>query len=189
VDDAHTLRAGLRALVRRFSISERADVACCGVTVAQAAALETLLAEGAMRLGALGRRLGITPSTLTRNVARLEGAGLVAREDDPKDARSARVGLTAAGRTAAEAVERQELAFACSVLDRLPAGSRGALRTALRDLLLAVREATDECCPGAFEHLMEGLPKARRASDATVGEGCRARSGDGANKGGCGGQC
>ena len=43
--------------------------------MAQAATLETLRAEGAMRLGDLGRRLGIAPSTLTRNLARLEQSG------------------------------------------------------------------------------------------------------------------
>ena len=40
--DPARLRAAIRALVRRFGVSERADVACCGVTVAQAAALEAL---------------------------------------------------------------------------------------------------------------------------------------------------
>jgi predicted ArsR family transcriptional regulator len=142
-----------------------------------------------MRLGALGRRLGITPSTLTRNVARLEAAGFVTREDDPEDARSARVGLTPAGRAAAEAVEQQELAFAGKVVERLPEDRREALRTAFRDLLLAVREATEECCPGAFEHLMEGLPRARAVGDAAGAGRCRTIVGDGTNQGGCGGQC
>ena len=32
--DARRLRDAIRALVRRFAISERADVACCGMTVA-----------------------------------------------------------------------------------------------------------------------------------------------------------
>ena len=32
----------IATLVRRFSLSERADVSCCGVTVAQAATLEAL---------------------------------------------------------------------------------------------------------------------------------------------------
>ena len=72
------LLRSVRALVRRFAVSERADVACCGMTVAQAATLETLLAEPRLRLGDLGRRLGISASTLSRNLARLEETGLVA---------------------------------------------------------------------------------------------------------------
>ena len=76
-------------LVRRFALSERADVACCGMTVAQAATLEVLRAEGAMRLGALGRRLGISPSTLSRNLRRLQARDLLTRLPDPDDTRAA----------------------------------------------------------------------------------------------------
>ncbi len=52
-------------------------MSCCGVTVAQAAALEALSGHGPMRLKELGQRLGIAPSTLTRNLERLIEAGLV----------------------------------------------------------------------------------------------------------------
>jgi len=152
--EAIRLRAAVRALVRRFSISERADTACCGLTVAQAATLEAL-AGAPLRLGALGQRLGIAASTLSRNLARLEAAGLVERESDPGDARAARVALTQAGREAARGVERQEQAFARDVLDRLPAEHRTAALESLESLLGAVREATEACCPGAFDHLMK----------------------------------
>jgi len=153
-DGPARLRSAIRALVRRFGVAERADVACCGVTVAQAAALEALEAEGPLRLSDLSRRLGITPSTLTRNVARLEESGLVARAADPGDARSARVGLTGRGRKAARSVAAQEADFARQVIERIPAGRRAAVIDALGDLLAAVRAATEDCCPGAFDHLM-----------------------------------
>lgn len=177
---AHCLRAAVRALVRRFAVSERADVACCGVTVAQAAALEALAAEGPMRLGDLGRRLGIAPSTLTRNLARLEATRLVARQADSEDARSARVVLTAAGRRAAAAVAAQEEGFARQVLERIPAERRARVVESLGELLAAVRDATEGCCAGAFDHLMEGFaeasagacgcgPTAGEASGALVG--------------------
>jgi DNA-binding MarR family transcriptional regulator len=157
-DRARQLLQGVRGLVRRFSVAERADVACCGVTVAQAAALETLLREGPLSLGALGRRLGVTPSTLSRNVDRLETAGLVRRRQDPGDGRSSRVALTPKGRTAGEDLERQEVAFARQVLERLPLERREIVAGAFRELLVAVREATEGCCPGAYEHLMTGRP-------------------------------
>jgi len=167
-DQARELLQGLRGLVRRFSVAERADVACCGVTVAQAATLETLLREGPLRLGSLGRRLGVTPSTLSRNVERLEAAALVRRAADPRDARSSRVSLTPKGRAAARELGRQEVVFARQVLDRLPEERREAVAAAFRDLLLAVRGATEECCPGAYEHLMEGLP----VEDGNAVTGC-----------------
>lgn len=160
LEGGRRLLGAIRALVRRFSISERADVSCCGMTVAQAATLEVLRSEGPLRLGALGRRLGIAPSTLTRNLVRLEERGLVSREADREDARSAIVRLSDAGVKAAAAVERQEEAFARSVLERLPAERRELALAAVGDLLVAVREATETCCPGAFDHLMKEIPRA-----------------------------
>ncbi|HSD65262.1 MAG TPA: MarR family transcriptional regulator [Vicinamibacteria bacterium] len=175
--DAARLRSAIRALVGRFAVSERADVACCGVTVAQAAALEALEAEGPMRLGDLGRRLGIAPSTLTRNLARLEASGLVEREADAEDARSIRVGLRPEGRRAARAVAAQEEEFARRVLESLPAARRAVVVESLGELLAAVRAATEECCPGAFDHLVAGL--------GTAG----GEQGTGAGAGGCGEAC
>jgi len=118
--DPARLRAAIRGLVRRFSVSERADVSCCGVTVAQAAALEALSGHGPMRLSDLGTRLGIAPSTLTRNLERLALAGLVSRVADARDARAGRVRLTAAGRRTAVAVAGSEDDFARQVLERIP---------------------------------------------------------------------
>ena len=158
--DARRLRDAIRALVRRFAISERADVACCGMTVAQAATLEALATDGPMRLGDLGARLGIAPSTLTRNLVRLEERGLVKREQERGDARAFRVALTAAGSRAAADVLKQDLAFAADVLSRFPAGSRLDAVDAFEGLLVAVRDATETCCPGAFDHLMSGIPRA-----------------------------
>ncbi len=153
---AEQLRVMIATLVRRFSLSERADVSCCGVTVAQAATLEAL-ARQPLRLGPLARRLGISPSTLTRNLERLEKDGLIAREPDPQDARASRVRRTGAGERAARRVADQELAFAGEVLERLGAERSGEVMHALGELLDAVRQATEECCPGAFDHLLEGV--------------------------------
>jgi DNA-binding MarR family transcriptional regulator len=157
--DAKRLLASFRAVVRRFSVSERADVSCCGMTIAQAATLETLRSEGSMRLGSLCTRLGITPSTLTRNLARLEERGLITRVSDPEDSRASFATLTDAGRKAATRLERQEEEFAQAILERLPARERRPALASLERLLVAVREATESCCPGAFDHLIQALPK------------------------------
>jgi DNA-binding MarR family transcriptional regulator len=159
---AERLRVMIATLVRRFSLSERADVSCCGVTVAQAATLEALAREP-VRLGPLAQRLGISPSTLTRNLERLEKDGLVAREPDPQDARASRVRRTAAGERAARRVADQERTFAGQVLERLGAERSGQVMRALGELLGAVRAATEECCPGAFDHLLEGVARSGEA--------------------------
>ncbi len=156
--EVRRLRAAIQALVRRFSVSERADVACCGVTVAQAAVLEALGASSRLGLGDLRKRLGIAPSTLSRTLDRLEERGLVRRATCPGDGRAASADLTEAGRRAARRLERQEEAFAGAVLALLPGGCRREVVRSLEDLLGAVRKATTACCPVAFDHLTSGLP-------------------------------
>lgn len=176
-DDARQLLHHIRALVRRFAISERADVFCCGMTIAQAATLETLRLEGPLRMGELGRRLGITPSTLTRNLQRLLDAGYLKREADDDDGRAAVVTLTASGRKQADKLERQEEWFAGEILGHIDAEQRDAVVARLGELLIAVRSATKSCCPeGAFDHLMTGFP----AGDSRLAEaGLETRSCDG----------
>jgi DNA-binding MarR family transcriptional regulator len=168
-DQAQRLRQGIRALVRRFSLAERADFSCCGMTVAQAATLEAL-ADGDLRLGELGTRLGITASTLTRNLARLEERGLTERIADPGDGRAQRAALTAAGRQAAEEVRKSEEAFARSILERLPAGTAEHCLDVFNQLLAAVRSATESCCPGAYDHLMRYHKPTSRDDQDDAGE-------------------
>jgi DNA-binding MarR family transcriptional regulator len=153
--DVAKLRSSFTALLRRFSISERADVQCCGMTVAQAATLEALGREGTMRLGRLGKLLGIAPSTLTRNLARLEEAGLVRRASDEEDGRAAQVELTEKGRRIRLRLEAMEDEFAERVLARLSPPAREQALDGLASLLEAVRAETEACCPGAFDHLVD----------------------------------
>lgn len=170
---ARRLLRHVRALVRRFSVSERADVLCCGMTVAQTATLETLRLEGPLRMGELGRRLGIAPSTLTRNLARLLDLGLVRRREDAADARAARIELSAAGGRQADRLETQEEWFAGEILRRIPPARREAAVAGLADLLSAVREATESCCPsGAFDHLMVDFPREPVSRNARSCDAC-----------------
>jgi len=152
--DGTRLVATIQALVRRFSLVERADIACCGMTVAQAATLEALAGGEGIRLGVLRRRLGITPSTLTRNLQRLRARGLVSVAGDASDRRASVVALTELGRSAAADLARQEEGFTASVVAALGPSGAGEVLAALERLLAAIRTASQGCCPGAFDHLM-----------------------------------
>jgi DNA-binding MarR family transcriptional regulator len=133
------------------------------MTVAQAAALDALNRANGLRTGELGRRLGITPSTMTRNLARLVDRGLVTTSRDPEDGRSSTVRLTRVGREAAAAVQRQEEAFFELVLAQLPDDRTDDIVAALELLWAAVRTATERCCPGAFDHLIDDPPACERS--------------------------
>lgn len=60
--------------------------------------LVTLLHDGPQRPTALARRVGVTPATVTAQLDRLELAGHVVRQANPRDRRSILVALTPPGR-------------------------------------------------------------------------------------------
>lgn len=83
----------------------------------------------------LSRETLLTPGAMTNRIDRLETAGLVRREAEPRDRRGVRVLLTEAGR---ELVDRAiELRFeeARSAATLLPASERSRLETLLKRML------------------------------------------------------
>lgn len=78
----------------------------CGLHVGQEMVLIELWTEDGLRGGELAARLGVEPPTVTKMLRRLESCGLIERRQDPEDARSFRVHLTAAGRALQEPVAR-----------------------------------------------------------------------------------
>jgi DNA-binding MarR family transcriptional regulator len=103
--------------------------------------LATLRDAGPQRVTALAGAEAVAQPTMTTLVGRLERDGLVARGADPADARAVRVSITAEGRERLEArravrtalladrlagldaAERETLAAALPVLDKLAEGS------------------------------------------------------------------
>lgn len=170
--EARRLQEAIHALLARVAATEREDVtACCGITPAQAATLDTLRRAGPLRLSALATRLRIRPSTLTRNVRRMEEHGLIERLRDARDARAERVSLTAVGAATARSFKTLEEDLALDVLRRVPAGRRGRVVAGLVALVRAFSEATEACCALAPEAGAECAPWGRpRASAASRAE-------------------
>lgn len=165
--DARRFRRTIATLVRRFHLAERADVACCGMTVAQAGALETLARRDGLRASRLAAALGISPSTASRNLDRLEERGLLERRHDAADGRVTRVFLTDTGRRAAARVDGAEQDFAREILGHLgPDRSRPAVEL-LEELLGAVKAATERCCPGAFDEAAEEMEEMKESCCGT----------------------
>ena len=77
--------------------------------------------------------LGVTASTMSLNLKRLEGAGLVLRTRDPDDARVMNVLLTPAGAEARDRAQTIDPQRVAAMLDRLrPEERRGAAETLAR---------------------------------------------------------
>lgn len=68
------------------------------ITYSQLSALGSIEKHGPLTLGALAAIEQVRPPSITRIVANLEEAGLVARRPDPGDRRIVRVEVTPAGR-------------------------------------------------------------------------------------------
>ena len=87
-----------------------------------------------MTLGTLADRCACVRSNITQLVDRLEAEKLVVRSDDPRDRRSIRAELTAAGRA------RQEAGIAAlheadrKILARIPEAQREGLVPLLRSI-------------------------------------------------------
>ncbi len=130
---AHDLRLAVLRLTRRLR-SQRADTS---LTLTQLAALSTLRAKGPLSPGELAACERVQPPSMTRVLATLEGAGLVARTKHATDGRQVIVQVTeratdllddeirmreawlAQRLTELTPPEREQLRRACAILERL----------------------------------------------------------------------
>lgn len=111
--------ARLRLAVVRLARQIRQN-ARSGVTPSQLSALSTLDRHGAMRLADLADHEGIARSTITRLVRQLDEAGLITREDDPRDGRCTIAALSAAGQALLSDARGRAQAFLAERVSGLP---------------------------------------------------------------------
>jgi DNA-binding MarR family transcriptional regulator len=75
-----------------------------GMHAGQDYLLDVLSEQDGLSVGEIAERLGVEVPTVVRTVQRMEAAGIVAREPDPRDRRRSRIVLTARGREVEPAV-------------------------------------------------------------------------------------
>src|SRR5919199_6407368 len=92
---ASALRPSVMRLARRLR-QMRDD--SLGLNANQLSAMAVLLNNGDLPMGELAAQEKVQPPSMTRIVNGLEERGLVTRQPDPHDRRSARVSLTESGR-------------------------------------------------------------------------------------------
>ncbi|MBZ5740484.1 MarR family winged helix-turn-helix transcriptional regulator [Nocardioides mangrovi] len=102
------------------------------VTVTQFRTLVVLSAHGPLRQGGLAELLGVNASTTQRMVDRLEAAGLVDRQPNPRSRREVVVTLTAAGAEVVDLVTRRRRREIQTIVRRMPPETRSAAVDALR---------------------------------------------------------
>lgn len=99
--DPAEVAARLRVAITRLFRTLR-STSPGGLTQSQWSALATVELHQPVRVGDVADREGVSAPTATRVIASLEAEGLVARQVDPQDRRSAYVSLTEAGRAKME---------------------------------------------------------------------------------------
>ncbi|MDV2504465.1 MAG: MarR family winged helix-turn-helix transcriptional regulator [bacterium] len=128
----------LGRLTRLSHVASRDDADCCGVTVAQCHILLSLLEAGKTTMQSLSSRLGIAPSTLTRNIEPLVTNGWILRERADDDRRRVVVELSSEGQEKANELKSVRLETCQRLLEGLPASERETVLGAMSTLLTAL---------------------------------------------------
>lgn len=128
------LATDLRVAAMRMSRRLRAETSA-PVTEAQYSVLALLLHEGPMSPGELAERECVQAPSMTRTVAALEMAGLVARARHATDGRQVVLTITPTGRDVVEETRRRRNAWLNDRLDRLDAAERQTMGDAVAILL------------------------------------------------------
>ena len=103
------------------SVAARAqrDISARGLTLTEFGILEALYHKGPMLLGEVQRRILVSSGGVTYLVDRLEGKGLVERQDCPEDRRARYAALTPEGEAMIAEIFPEHAAYMESVLSSL----------------------------------------------------------------------
>lgn len=143
---AHTAER-LHSVAVHLLRSLRRHDAASGASAPQLSALSVLVFGGPRSIGALAAAEGVRPPSMTRVVDTLERDGLALRERDPGDGRSVRVRATERGRRVLLEGRGRRVAALTSRLATLPADERDAVAhavTVLERMLRGERPAISE---------------------------------------------
>ena len=129
---AARLRLSATRLARR--LRQQSDT---GLTPTQLSALAAIDHHGPLTPGDLAQHERVAPPTVTRVVAKLEADGLVTRQADPDDGRSALVASSTAGHALIEDTRTRKDAWLAARIAELDAPDQARLEQAL-DVLEAL---------------------------------------------------
>lgn len=122
--------ARLRIAVARMARWLRPTAAAGSLTATEVDMLVVAEKHGPARMSDLASFCGLNPTMLSRMVPKLEQAGFLRREADPKDGRVWRVEATKKARTLLERVRTERNDALSTLLDDLDDGEREAIAAA-----------------------------------------------------------
>jgi DNA-binding MarR family transcriptional regulator len=151
--DVHKLQQLLLALGRRRSLRDPIASTCeqLQFTPPQVHALLWLGQDGALTMGELARRLGVTEKTVTGVVDRLEREGHLMRERSAADRRVVRCRLTPDGQATWQKLERFTIQGMGQLISILDTSDRKALFRILEKLLRRIDSQAGATTPSSRE--------------------------------------
>ena len=133
-DDASALADRLHSAAIHLLRRLRREDDASGLSAPRLSALSVVVFGGPLTLGELAAAEQVRPPTMSRIVSALEREQLVVREPDPTDGRIVRVRATAAGERTLHAGRERRVAALAERLAALPDAEREALARALEVL-------------------------------------------------------
>lgn len=133
------LATELRVTVLRLSRRIRSEAGSGDLSEAQYSVLAGLAHHGPSTPRALAERDGVQPPTMTRTLASLESAGLIARTDHPTDGRQVLIELSDAGAERVRETRRRRNAW----MDKRLRGLTPQERATLAEAVTILRRVTD----------------------------------------------
>jgi len=144
LNTAGIFREVVKTCVRKVGLLQKADAACCGITVAQCHTLVEIGKTHSLSLNELSELLTLDKSTMSRTVENLVNAGLVERQTDKEDRRYTKITLSEKGTEMVKAINNNMEEYFERVLHSIPEAKKEIVIEALPYLLMAVRD-TDMC--------------------------------------------
>jgi DNA-binding MarR family transcriptional regulator len=133
----------LRVVLGRLNRSLRLTQAQRDLSSSQREVLMAIARSGTLRLSDLAREEGLNPTMLSRIVAKLEAAGMVARMSDPQDARVIHLSATPEGIALRERIRGERtnaLLYALRSLSKEEKQALNAATPALEAIVATLRE-------------------------------------------------
>jgi DNA-binding MarR family transcriptional regulator len=138
----------LRDVVRLFTQAQRLMTACCsGATSKECEALMLIARSDRLTVQDFAGQMGLEKTWASRLLVRMEKDGLIRRVDNPDDARSLLIELTAKGRAGQRKLAKGLNEHAVNLLGCVPAAERANVERALVHLRDALAECLSKCGP------------------------------------------
>lgn len=139
-------REKVRRMERELGWSQKNDIQCCGVTMAQCHALLEIGCRDEVSIVELAAALGADTSTLSRTIDTMVRAGFVNRLSNPQDRRYVSLTLTEQGRVVFDTIDDSFNAYVERVFQFIPSEKHAQVMESLFLLTSALEQCGKTSC-------------------------------------------